>query len=132
MKKFEFRVSPEPLVCPAPPAKGYDGLWGREWRFPTHYFSSLRAGSHFRCYKRCGTSGEAASLVPDLSPARSARRLVSRGFAARATSFSATSFITTKTRACSQAITSAILCTISYPESSGSLVSGLVARRDSG
>ena len=25
-------------------------------------FSSLRAGSHCRCYKRCGTSGEAASL----------------------------------------------------------------------
>ena len=42
-------------------------------------------------------------FVPDLSPARSARRLVSRGFAARATSFSATSFITTKMRACSQA-----------------------------
>ena len=37
-------------------------------------------------------------LVPDLSPARCARRLVTRGFAARATSF-----ITTKMRACSQA-----------------------------
>ena len=62
-----------------------------------------QALSHFRCYKRCGQSGEAASydsfLVPDLSPARCARRLVTRGFAARATSF-----ITTKMRACSQAI----------------------------
>ena len=44
-------------------------------------------------------SGEAASyesargLAPDLSPARCARRLVTRGFAARATSF-----ITTKIR----------------------------------
>ena len=37
-------------------------------------------------------------LVPDLSPARCARRLVTRGFADRATSF-----ITTKMRACSQA-----------------------------
>ena len=73
---------------------------------------SLRAGSHFRCYKRCGTSGEAASYesargvareMPDLSPARCARRLVTRGFAARATSF-----ITTKMRACSQAILTSI------------------------
>ena len=36
MKKFEFRVSPEPLVscAQAPPAKGHDGLWGREWIDP--------------------------------------------------------------------------------------------------
>ena len=37
MKKFEFRMSPEPLVSCAqapPPAKGYDGLWGRECLFP--------------------------------------------------------------------------------------------------
>ena len=88
--------------------------------------ASLRGGSHFRCYKRCGASGEAASyesarglarenfrcynrcgasgeaassfLVPDPSPARCARRLVTRGFTARATSI-----ITTKMRACSQA-----------------------------
>ena len=64
----------------------------------TAHLASLRAGSHFRCYKRCGTSDEAASYE-----SASAARLVTRGFAARATSFSATSFITTKMRACSQA-----------------------------
>ena len=32
MKKLEFRVSTEPLVscAQAPPAKGHDGVWGRE------------------------------------------------------------------------------------------------------
>ena len=45
-----------------------------------------------------GTSGTVSFLVPDPSPARCARRFVTRGFAARATSI-----ITTKMRACSQA-----------------------------
>ena len=42
--------------------------------------ASLRAGSHFRCYKRCGTSGKAASyesarglVRADLSPTRNSR-----------------------------------------------------------
>ena len=49
-----------------------------------------------------GTRNERLSfLVPDPSAARCAGRLVSRGFAARATSI-----ITTKLRACSQASTS--------------------------
>ena len=56
-----------------------------------------------RCLKKQWRPCRLSFFVPDLSPARSARRLVSRGFAARATSFSATSFITTKMRACSQA-----------------------------
>ena len=56
-----------------------------------------------RCLKKQWRPCRLSFLVPDLSPARCARRLVTRGFAARATSFSATSFITTKMRACSQA-----------------------------
>ena len=48
--------------------------------------------------QRAGERSGTRFLVPDISPARCARRLVTRGFAARATSF-----ITTKMRACSQA-----------------------------
>ena len=51
-----------------------------------------------RCLKKQWRPCRLSFLVPDLSPARCARRLVTRGFAARATSF-----ITTKMRACSQA-----------------------------
>ena len=37
---FRNRVSPEPLVscAQAPPAKGHDGLWGREWWDPRQIF----------------------------------------------------------------------------------------------
>ena len=68
-----------------------------------HPCTSLRAGSQFPRYNRCGTSGEAASYESASAASRRGvwhkSRLVTRAFAARATSI-----ITTKMRDCSHAI----------------------------
>ena len=77
---------PENIHTPPRKVAGIsEGEGGQREKFPRE------GGAHVELLSR----GCKRGLVPDLSPAR---RLVTRGFAARATSF-----ITTKMRACSQA-----------------------------